>query len=139
MQNLPQIVTHILQKAFFKRALVTEMEGFEPSHRYHRPAAFRVRSLQPLGYISKQQKLLSMKRRNLSSVLSVFSKMVIVSFLFTLRSNRNGFCRCFACGAAVCENEFPDMRWEFACLRIDKPCDLSGIDKNSGKKQTEYR
>lgn len=30
----------------------TEMEGFEPSHRGYRPAAFRVRSLQPLGYIS---------------------------------------------------------------------------------------
>ncbi len=57
---------------------VTEMEGFEPSHRYHRPAAFRVRSLQPLGYISKQQKLLSMKSRNLSSVLSAFSEIVTV-------------------------------------------------------------
>ena len=31
----------------------TEMEGFEPSRRDYRPAAFRERSLQPLGYISK--------------------------------------------------------------------------------------
>ena len=30
----------------------TEMEGFEPSRREYRPAAFRVRSLRPLGYIS---------------------------------------------------------------------------------------
>lgn len=28
------------------------MVGFEPTHREYRSAAFRVRSLQPLGYIS---------------------------------------------------------------------------------------
>ena len=32
--------------------LVAEMKGFEPLHRQNRPTGFRIRTLQPLGYIS---------------------------------------------------------------------------------------
>ena len=32
----------------------TEKEGFEPSHRFHRPTPFPGEPLQPLGYFSKK-------------------------------------------------------------------------------------
>ncbi len=32
--------------------LLAEMQGFEPWHGQNPPAGFRIRSLQPLGYIS---------------------------------------------------------------------------------------
>ena len=34
----------------------TEKEGFEPSHRFHRPTPFPGEPLQPLGYFSKKRK-----------------------------------------------------------------------------------
>ena len=33
-------------------SFLAEMKGFEPLHRQSRPTGFRIRTLQPLGYIS---------------------------------------------------------------------------------------
>ena len=41
-----------MSEALYASLIKTEMKGFEPLRRESRPTAFRVRTLQPLGYIS---------------------------------------------------------------------------------------
>ena len=53
---------------------MAEMWGFEPQHGQNPPTGFRIRTLQPLGYISKAQRQLYHIFRHVSTYFFVFFK-----------------------------------------------------------------